>query len=811
MMSLERDPIGLFHVSTTRIKVGVAIEPPPMWARGHGRVPWLAFTVGCLLLLSLLARSAAAQVPPAASLQRSVALEARPSGTRDALVSLPLIEERLRVRIDQQYAKTKLQHTYQNESKARQEGRFFVQAGQGASVVGFAYYVGEKRIVGEVFERETARRIYESVTGQGRDPGLAEKQGEGAFSFRVFPIEPAEKKRVEVDVERYLPQTGRTVHYSMPLGSDRADVVVELTDPRRIDKLRSRSHVIAIDRRSNGSVVVRAERPRRPKVTEFELSYVVVEKPWQLKTAVHRDAGEDAYLHLSLAAPPAASSKRLPKDVTIVLDRSGSMSGAALDNAVRAAKRVIDKLAPRDRVNVVAFDDGVDSLFDKPKLAKSAVRKMARTYLDKLKAGGGTDIALALSKALAAQRRDALPDVVLFITDGQSDAKAALRAAKADPGDARVFTVGVGNGVDRPLLSRLAAIKRGRFTFIPSAEALEREVAVLYKKISAPRMVDVTVRVEGVQISRMYPRRAPDLFDGDELSISARVRGGGKAKVIVEGTVEGTRRRFTTALDVPQSHARPWVGRRWADARVQDLLEQIALHGESKEHKTEAIELAVAYNMVTRYTAFLAIPESEVTAEARDALTSARARKRKILQAHKDAVKLSRSLMPPGDPVLSVRAPESAQQVTAYFPFGLVKDLRFDQQKEQWTTRFLVPKDVPDGRYVVRVVMVLADGSIKVARVNYVIDSEAPMFDVRVEVRGDGVKLFVTLEEDAREVRVKRVQPGVHSTVLALTRGGTSRDFYGATRLPPGTHRLLVVATDVARNEREHVVTVTVP
>jgi Ca-activated chloride channel family protein len=313
----------------------------------------------------------------------------------------------------------------------------------------------------------------------------------------------------------------------------------------------------------------------------------------------------------------------------------------------------------------------------------------------------------------------------------------------------------------------------------------------------------------------MYPRRAPDLFDGDELSIAARVRGTGKAKVIVEGTIEGTRRRFVTALAIPKVHARPWVGRRWADARVQDLLEQIALHGESKEHKSEAIELAVAYNMVTRYTAFLAIPESEVTAEARDALMSARARKRKILVAHKDAVKLSRSLMPPGDPVLSVRAPQNAQQVTAYFPFGLVKDLRFDQQKEQWTTRFLVPKDVVDGRYVVRVVMVLADGAIKVARVEYVIDSEAPMFDVRVEVQGDGVTLVVTLEEDAREVRVKRLQPGVdstvHSTVLALTRGATSRDYHGATRLPPGTHRLLVVATDVARNERERIITVTVP
>ena len=94
-----------------------------------------------------------------------------------------------------------------------------------------------------------------------------------------------------------------------------------------------------------------------------------------------------------------------------------------------------------------------------------------------------------------------------------------------------------------------------------------------------------------------------------------------------------------------------------------------------------------------------------------------------IMAAHKDAVALSRSSMPPGDPILQVRAPSSAQQVTAYFPFGLVKDLVYDADAEHWRVRFLVPKGVVDGVYEVKIVIVHADGTIEVARIPYTIDS----------------------------------------------------------------------------------------
>jgi len=116
------------------------------------------------------------------------------------------------------------------------------------------------------------------------------------------------------------------------------------------------------------------------------------------------------------------------------------------------------------------------------------------------------------------------PRVVLFFTDGQSSVDPVLEAAKRDQRDVRVFTVGFGPDVNRQLLARLAALKRGRFTAIPVATSIEREVAALYHQIEAPVLVDVSLEVDGAVFNRLYPRTLPDLFVDDELRITGRLR-----------------------------------------------------------------------------------------------------------------------------------------------------------------------------------------------------------------------------------------------------------------------------------------------
>jgi MYXO-CTERM domain-containing protein len=128
----------------------------------------------------------------------------------------------------------------------------------------------------------------------------------------------------------------------------------------------------------------------------------------------------------------------------------------------------------------------------------------------------------------------------------------------------------------------------------------------------------------------------------DELVVSGRLRGMGTAKFIIKGTLAGKPVQFTRAVNIAKAAHRPWVGRLWAQARVEHLLEEIALGSKEPELKNEVIELALAYNFVTPYTAFLAIPESEMGNE-RATVERERERKRQIMANHQDAAELDKT------------------------------------------------------------------------------------------------------------------------------------------------------------------------
>ena len=581
-----------------------------------------------------LAMSASAQPIASDRLEASMFIVGRAETPR---TSIPLQEERLIVTIDGQLAATTLTQVFQHDNSSPMEGQYRLRPGLGSKVEGFAYWNGEQKIIGEVFEREVAKTVYRNVTTRGRDPGLLEEDGAGAFTFKVFPINPREKKRVELRWTRWLDRHGATVKYRAPITRADAEIVINLNGP--VKNLKSSSHRLRIEK-VNGGVRLRSEGANGGG--PVEITWEVDEPEWTPDAFVHANGKNDGWFALSLAAPDMPGAVAA-KDVTIVIDRSGSMLGEPIAHARAAAMDMIRRLDAKDRVNVISFSDEVDPLFKAPQpLENQGTRDSALEFVDRLRDGGGTDIALALKTAISSQdKKPGRPRVIVFMTDGQSDVELAMDAAKADTGDVRVFTIGLGKEVNKALLSRLAAQKRGRFTYIESMKDIKPEVGRLAQSIAKPLLVDISVDVEGAQAVRMYPRSMPDLFAMDELVVSGRLRGTGTAKFIIKGTLAGKPVQFTRSVEIGKTGHRPWVGRLWAQARVEHLLEEIALGSKQEDLKNEVLELALAYNFVTPYTAFLAIPESEMGAE-RGTIEAQREKKRQIWQNHQDAANIDK-------------------------------------------------------------------------------------------------------------------------------------------------------------------------
>lgn len=566
--------------------------------------------------------------------------------------SMPLVKEVVRVDIDHQHARTVVQRTFHNRTGGQTEGRFAYRAGQGAQVTGFAYWNGEDKIVGEVFEKRVARQVYDQTVSRRADPGLLETDGEGSFSFKVFPIQPDEDKRVELELQQWLARRRGTVEYTLPIQRADADIDIVVHERRGLRKLRSPTH--DLDTRSAGSGRTRVKAtPRKAGVSQLVLRWEPRDEPeaaggrvFPLAAFVHRDSGHDAYIVMNVAARPLTDRENVvAKDLTLVIDHSGSMSGEPLERARAAALDVVSRMTSRDRLNVVLFDDSVDLLFDRPRKADAKVRAQALEFIERMVDGGGTDIRLALDRTFRAQHADAQPKNVLFVTDGRSDSQSALSAAENEKADVRVFTLGLGENVERPLLSQLASLKRGKFTFVESAAVLESRVAEVYRQIEAPVLVDLALSTDGARLAQVYPQTLPDLFQGDEVRIAARVRGTGRMKVTLTGRDAKGPVTMTADLTIPASASRKWVGRLWANARIDHLTEKMALRGERKELMDETIELALAYDVVTQYTSFLAIPESELTAQTAQTLAQAREQKATLRAKLADAEALQREEM----------------------------------------------------------------------------------------------------------------------------------------------------------------------
>lgn len=179
----------------------------------------------------------------------------------------------------------------------------------------------------------------------------------------------------------------------------------------------------------------------------------------------------------------------------------------------------------------------------------------------------------------------------------------------------------------------------------------------------------------------------------------------------------------------------------------------------------------------------------------------------------------SRAGRPPRDsawrsPLLSVIAPADAQQVVAYFPFGLVERLRWDAFRQRWSARIVVPKTVSDGRYDVRVKVELADGALEWRQVAFELAAGAPALAVTADelaLPGEPFHLVVDPLEPVRDVTAYVVASG-HKRRATLRLDTETGMYSGDLVIPANLDRdqltIRVVARDLTRKRVEQDVVV---
>jgi Ca-activated chloride channel family protein len=528
------------------------------------------------------------------------------------------------VKIDGQICTTSVDEEFYNPNAQQLEGTYLFPVPATAQIDKFTMEINGQETEAELLPADKARAIYEDIVRRERDPALLEYADRGVFRVHVYPIEGNSRKHVKISYTEVLKADSGLVSYTYPLNTEKfsaapihdVSITVELNSDRPITSIYSPTQEVEIKRSDPNHAVVGYEAKDVRPDTDFQLFFAPQKQDVSLDLLTYRDDPDQDGYFLLLASPGAnAKARHLPKDVTFVLDTSGSMAD---DNKLVQAKKALAfclaNLNEDDRFEIIRFSTEPEPLFGKLTPASEDSVSDAQKFVAKLKPEGGTAIFDALHQAMALRPdKSDRPYVVVFITDGMptvgetnNDAIVAETDEAADQGT-RVFCFGLGTDVNAHLLDRIAENTHAVSDYILPSEDLEIKVSNFFAKIREPVLSQVKLTFpDGIKVTKMYPQAMPDLFQGDQLVLCGRFSGDGSGDCTIEGDAGGDHLTFKVPVTFAKtSTAQPFVPRLWASRRVAYLLDEIRLHGENEELKTEATDLARQFGLVTPYTAYL--------------------------------------------------------------------------------------------------------------------------------------------------------------------------------------------------------------
>ncbi len=333
------------------------------------------------------------------------------------------------------------------------------------------------------------------------------------------------------------------------------------------------------------------------------------------------------YVLIEATPSQVMAAVQMPLNLSLVLDKSGSMAGQKIADLKTAAKLAIDQLTPDDYISLIVFDDTASVVFPSQ---KAADKKALKAAVDRIRDGGGTHISFGMSKGLTELEKQLGPDRagrMILLTDGETFGdEQGCRNLSQQAGDAGIPISAFGLGEDwiEELMDDIADASGGLSDYIDSpskiASAFKRAVqtghsAVVHNatlvlrlasgvspraiwrvtpmisRLSAQHLSDRDVQVmlgelskgegQSILVELLFPERPAGRYRVAKAEISYDVPSvglvGGKVKsdIVVD---------FTT--DPAQA--------RQSDPRVMNIVEKVTAH----KLQTRALDAAAAGDVV---------------------------------------------------------------------------------------------------------------------------------------------------------------------------------------------------------------------
>lgn len=564
----------------------------------------------------------------AGSLLLAVATNARAAGLLVADGGwggvLDIDEHTARVTINNGIAVTEVTEVFHNTEDRQVEALYLFPVPKGASVANFSMWINGKEMVGEVVEKQRAREIYESYKRQRRDPGLLEQVDYKNFEMRIFPIAPRSQQKVQITYYQELDFDNDWATYVYPLATaPRPGMTARVKGKFGLSlEVKSEVPIVALESPSHKDqfvVVKHAENFREASLEtagaelnrDVVLAYQIARPRTGIDLVASKRSRDDGYFLLTMTAGKELDAAQHGMDYVFVLDISGSMmNDSKLQLSRDSIGAFIRELGTDDRFELITFNVTPQPLFKELRPVNKQNQTQAVDFLNAQQARGGTVLRPAMSAAYRYGNPDR-PLNVVILSDGLTetgDQRELLNLIQSRPSHSRVFCIGVGNDVNRPLLSQIAEQAGGLAAFLSREDNFERQAKAFRRKLLHPAASNVRITLQGGEAYDLEPRQLPNLYHGMPLRMYGRYRTGGPAKVRIQAEINGAAFDQTVDVKLPtKEEANPEIERMWAWQKIDRLLKEADSSGSRTPVVDEIVRLGEAYSIVTEYTSFIVL------------------------------------------------------------------------------------------------------------------------------------------------------------------------------------------------------------
>jgi len=612
---------------------------------------WIAFLIGALIAALVFLFPGWALANPVNNTTQGTLFVKHP-GT-DLHTELPQLSTDVEINVTGPIARTHVTQRFSNPSDQWTEALYAFPLPQNAAVDTLHMVIGGRTVVGKIKEKDEARKTYEAAKASGQRTALVEQHRPNIFSAAVANIPPNGEVEIKIEYQqklewkdnrfsirfpmaitpRYVPKRKlpptKIVHSKqnliggwqilpgeLPQNIKTADqtegtlntqnlvrLAINLEAGFPLEGIRSFYHPIK-EKKINGVIRIELLEGHTPANRDFVLEWQNAKKT-KPTAAFFTEATDQGDFGLLMVLPPQTQPEAIPpRELTFIIDTSGSMGGQSIIQAKSALLEGLSDLRPYDTFNVVAFESSAHRLFTMAKPATDKALKIAKQWVQSLEANGGTEVMAAFMEAIkgSTDPSSRLQQIV-FLTDGAvGNEQEVFQFVRDNLGNQRLFMVGIGSAPNSHFMTEAAHFGRGTFTHVGDVNEVGAKVKVLFDQLKRPNLTDLKLTAKG--LTELTPTIVPDLYAGEPIVIAMKLQKG-DGRLAITGRLGSTEWRQTLSIqnDVPQSGIRI----NWARAQIKQLMRSKIIGRPDHEIKREVTALALRHHLVSPFTSLVAV------------------------------------------------------------------------------------------------------------------------------------------------------------------------------------------------------------